>query len=298
MPSSGKIDINHIDLGIEYSFRFPDQPRSEASAREELRASAEAFLDALGGGTVEELETGGHGHGLSVRFLVTDPKGQTWRVEWDGINRSYEDGVAKECGTDTLKFPHRKKLPKTWMKWRRSTLPPCRTWGENHVEGRRGAHINMDLKIHSFQLAPEVGARKLANLIALFESHRPVFQFLWQHPYRLRAARGAELTLPFIKRLDDFSGDWNALGKMLYEERYFNPYITRKPAYLQLNVTGVMNPFVPEKYRQTIDIKNPEVQWFPAFGGKGTDRIEFRLFDAPPDLVLASLQIKYLQAFL
>ena len=88
------------------------------------------------------------------------------------------------------------------------------------------------------------------------------------------------------------------MGKVLYEEKYFNSFETRKPSYAQLNATALMADVIPTEYETTIDIKNPKVPWAPAFGGKGKDRIEFRLFDAPTDEFLAALQIKYVRALL
>jgi hypothetical protein len=61
---------------------------------------------------------------------------------------------------------------------------------------------------------------------------------------------------------------------------------------------ATMGEEIPDTYRKTIDIKKPGTRWFPSFGGKGKDRIEWRMFDAPEDEYIAALQIKYVRALL
>jgi hypothetical protein len=163
--------------------------------------------------------------------------------------------------------------------------------------GAGGAHVNVDLA--PLKALPEKeGARKMADLLTYFESYREMVQFLWQHPYRVRAASPVAMNAELMEKLNHFDGNWDDLGKILYEGRYFNPFETRKPSYAQLNATAIMGSVIPAEYNKTIDIKNETTPWFPAFGGKGKDRIEFRLFDAPTDEYLASLQIKYVRAML
>jgi hypothetical protein len=85
---------------------------------------------------------------------------------------------------------------------------------------------------------------------------------------------------------------------MLYEQKYFNVYMGRKPKYVPLNVTALMTEVVPKEYLQSVlDIKNPEQKWFPNFN-QVTDRIEARFFDAPEDEFMAALQIKWWRAFM
>jgi len=293
---SGDMDVNDVDLGIEYTFRFPDSPTSRAVARAELQKTAQAFAEAMGGGKIEEMDDGGHGHGLSVRFQYTDPGGQVWRIEWDGIRRVYQNGRPVKPRGGHIEIPTPKMAMRDTGHIKRLYTAMSEI-GRHPARAAGGAHVNMDLA-PLFDLPNKVGAGKLKNLIALFESHRPMIQFLWQHPFRIRVALPFEVTENFTRRINSFRGDWDELAKLLYEERYFNPYITRKPAYSQLNITGLFSPFLPEDYKGTIDIKNPEVQWFPAFGDKPGDRIEFRLFDAIPDVYLAVLQVKYVRALM
>ena len=293
---SGPVDVNNIDLGIEYSFRFPERIYSKTGADKRIGEMAANLQKWMGGGTLEKLEKGGHGHGLSVRYKLTDPKGRSWRIEWDGIKRTYEDGVPKRPRGGHIEVPSPKFAPQTpeeinilYGAARELGLDPSRHAG--------GAHVNIDLA-PLFAMEPKVGARKMANFISFFESNRDMVAYIWEHPFRTRAAAPVDLTPSLVEKLNKFDGDWNELANLLYSEKYFNNYITRKPGYTQLNATAVMSPVVPEPYQKTIDIKNPLETWFPAFGGKGKDRVEFRLFDAQTSEYTAALQIKYVRALM
>lgn len=296
VESNGPIDVNKINLGIEYSFRFPDPPRGKSTAQAEIRQAAESLSQALGGTPLKEESSEGHGHNLSVKYSFNDGEGRKWRVEWDGVTRTYVDGKPVNPRGGHIEIPSPKWSPQTSEEV--ATLyGAMRELGKLPRRGAGGAHVNVDLA--PLKALPEKeGARKMANLLNYFESNRDMIQFLWQHPYRLRAAAPVEMSSELVSKLNGFKGNWDDLGNLLYEEKYFNPFELRKPAYTQLNATALMASVIPPEYQKTIDIKNPEVPWTPAFGGKGTDRVEFRLFDAPTDEYLAALQIKYVRAML
>lgn len=296
VDSTGPIDVNKVDLGIEYSFRFPDPPRHVTTAKAEIKKAAETLSEALGGKDLKEEAGDGHGHNLSVKYSFTDSEGRKWRVEWDGVTRTYVDGKAVNPRRGHIEIPSPKWSPQSSEEITK-LYQTMREMGKLPRRGAGGAHVNVDLA--PLKALPGIeGARKMANLLNYFESHREMIQFLWQHPYRTRAAARVEMSPALSEKLNKFNGTWDELGKLLYEEKYFNPFETRKPSYTQLNATALMGSVIPEPYNRVIDIKNPEVPWAPAFGGKGTDRIEFRLFDAPTDEYLASLQVKYVRAVL
>ena len=296
VDSKGPIDVNKVNLGIEYSFRFPDPPRHQTTARAEIRQAAESLSKALGGTELKEESGDGHGHNLSIKYSFNDSEGRKWRVEWDGVTRTYVDGKPVNPRKGHIEIPSPKWSPQTPEEIS-ELYQTMRDLGKLPRRGAGGAHVNVDLAPLK-GLPEKQGARKMANLLNYFESNRDMIQFLWQHPFRERAATRVEMSPELIKKLNDFKGDWEELGKVLYEGKYFNPFETRKPSYTQLNATALMGSVIPPEYNQTIDIKNPEDPWTPAFGGKGTDRIEFRLFDAPTDEYLASLQVKYVRAML
>jgi len=296
VDSKGPIDVNKVDLGIEYSFRFPDPPRHQTTAKAEIRQAAEALSKALGGTPIQEESGEGHGHNLSIKYSFADSEGRKWRVEWDGVTRTYVDGKPVNPRKGHIEIPSPKWSPQTSEEIA-ELYQAMRDLGKLPRRWAGGAHVNVDLAPLK-GLSEKEGARKMANLLNYFESNRDMIQFLWQHPFRERAAARVDLSPELIEKLNSFKGNWDDLGKLLYEERYFNPFETRKPSYTQLNATALMGSVIPPEYNHTIDIKNPEVPWTPAFGGKGTDRIEFRLFDAPTDEYLASLQVKYVRAML
>ncbi|MCM0606769.1 MAG: hypothetical protein KA715_11835 [Xanthomonadaceae bacterium] len=296
VKTGGMIDVNKVDLGIEFSFRSPKIFDSREEANKFISQAAENLKNYFGGGSIEKLEDSGHGHGLSLRYIVTDLQGRKWRVEWDGIRRSYRNGKAYHLRGGHIEIPTPKFAPqntdeieKLYAAMRSIEALPKASAG--------GGHTNIDLA-PLFAMGDKLGTEKFLNLLRYFESNREMVSFLWQHPARERTSIPVELGLNDIRRLNEFQGDWKSLGAMLYSIKYFNTFVSRKPSYTQLNAVGLMVEEAPDEYREGIDIKNPETEWFPSFGGKAGDRVEFRLFDAPENEVLAALQIKYVRAMI
>jgi hypothetical protein len=297
VSSSGPIDVNQIALGLEYTFRFSVRAENSTQAKREIAATLEAFRESLGGGTIEELSQGGHGHGVSVRYEYTDPSQKVWRFEWDGISRDYVDGKVVNPRGGLLEVPTPKFNPRDAEEIRRLYVAARKT-GKLPKRSAGGTHVNVDLA-PIFELPPSEGTRRLIQLLVYFESNRELISFLWQHPNRLRAAIPATPKPELFSSLEKFSGGWQELAQLLYDFQYFNPYVGRKPRYMQMDLTGVLFPAVPDEFKKVnIDIKNPQVKWKPDFGNSAKERIEFRLFDAMEDEYLASLQIKYVRALL
>ncbi len=296
VKSSGPIDVNQVGLGIEYTFRFPVRAKDASQADAEIRASLEEFKVAMGGGTIESLSKGGHGHGASIRYQFTDKSGKEWRFEWDGVSRDYVDGKVTNPRGGLLEVPTPKFAPED-VKDIQALYAAARKTGKLPKRSAGGGHVNVDLS-PLMKLPPKEGAGKLASLINYFESNRDMISFLWQHPGRSRVAIPVEPKGDLHAKLDAFDGDWNQLAKLLYDGQYFNTHVGRKPRYVQMDVTGAILPAVPEQYvGRDIDIKNPKVEWVPDFG-KGKDRIEFRMFDAMEDEYFAALEIKYIRALM
>lgn len=298
VKSTGPINVNAIDLGLETSFRFPIRPTHGSQVLEGLEIAAQTFLKAMGGGKIKRMSVGGHGHGLSTRLVYTDPKGRPWRFEHDGIQRRYQaDGSVKEVFGGHIEVPTPKFSPQNmdelatlYRTMRNLGLVPSRDAG--------GCHINVDLSTLQ-AMDPREGARKAMNIILAFEETNQLTRMLFQSPSRVRSGIPVDLSDAQIQAMRDFDGDWDALGKFLFEIGYFNPDPRRKPKYTQLNATGLMTgPEVPKEARQDIDIKNPFRAWELAFGEKPTGRLEFRLFDAMEDEYHLALEIKYVRALL
>ncbi len=296
VKSKGPVDVNKIDLGIEYSFRFPDKPRNKTAADKMLLETATKLNEAFNGSGVVQDGGDGHGHNVGIKYSFQDDQGRKWRVEWDGISRSYVDGVPTNPRGGHTEIPSPKFAPKDTSEIE-VLYAINRELGQDPKRGAGGAHVNVDLE-PILKLGPKKGPRKVVDFINFFESSREMTQFLWQHPFRERVAIPVDLHASLVTKLNNFNGTKEELATLLYEEQYFNPYETRKPGYTQLNATPVMDSAVPEKYKGSIDIKNPESKWFPAFAGKGKGRMEFRMFDAMPDEYLAALQIKYVRAMM
>lgn len=297
--NTGPIDVNAIAQGIEYSFRFPSETpiHSSYGAREQILRTIERIRDRMGDGPIEQLDNGGHGHGASVRYQYTDPKGRVWRAEWDGVQREYIEGKLIHPHGGHIEVPSPKFYPNDPLDEIKPLFEAARSNGLSPKRSAGGGHVNTDLGPIK-KLPVKRGINAIKSLIGYVESNLPMMQFLWQHPKRTHAARPVELKDGFAERLNAFDGDWDDFAMFLYEEQYFNPYISRKPRYVPMDLTGLMAPAVPSEYRKgTLDIKNPKKKWFPDFG-KGKDRVEFRLYDAPTDELMAVLQIKYHRALL
>lgn len=299
--NSGPVDINSLPLGIEYSFRMPFEmkPETKAQADEQIRGFAESFAAIEGKKPIEKTGAEGHGHGIAVKYKVTDRFEQAWRFEWDGIQRNYDEaGKVLNAWGGHIEVVTPKFSPESiegsigdlFAQSRERGLQPRRSAG--------GAHVNFDLGGLMKNFPAREGTRRLINLISYFESNEPLILFLWQHPMRVHAAYPVHVGEVAARKLFEFEGDWKQLGRLLYEIRYFNSYVGRKPKYVPLNLTALMTPIIPDNYiERTLDIRNPKKDWFPNFN-KVYDRGEARFFDAPINEKMAALQIKYFRALL
>lgn len=297
VKSEGPIDVNQTPIGIEASFRFWESPRTRNVAEKQIREAAEAFGKRVNAVKVERVEDGGHGHGLSIRYLVTDQEGKKWRIEWDGVQRSYDaQGNAKNPHGGHIETPTPKIVPQD-MTELSALYQAMRDNGFFPKRSAGGAHFNVGIE-QLKNLPEKEAADRMANLMRVFEQNREIIQALWQHPKRERVAIAVPYGQDFVDSINNFKGSWKELEEMLYEKQYFNPYISRKPAYTQMNMTMVMGDAVPNEYKKPIDIKKNAVDgWFPSFAKSG-DRIEFRLPDAMPEENMLALQIKFFRALL
>jgi hypothetical protein len=300
VPSQGLIDVNQVALGIEYSMRFQPAmiPKNKAEAAQLVDQFAKRLGNVFGSNQMLEVQGDSHGHGVSVKKKVIDAKGETWRVEWDGIQRLYdENGAITNSWGGHTEIVTPKFQPQSLSDGTLQIYSVARSMGQVSSRRAGGAHVNFDIEVLQ-KLPTAVGTRKVLNLISYFESHRQVILHLWMHPRRKHSAHPINLQDGFAQKLENFSGDWADLGRFLYSERYFNTFVGRKPKYAPINLTALMTDFVPKEYLEaTLDIKNKKQTWFPNFN-KVHGRGEARFFDAPSDEYSAALQIKYFRALL
>lgn len=300
VKSTGPIDVNKIDLGIEYSFRFPMESKPEAKddAAEDVNNFANQLAEANGTRAEAKTVVAAHGHGISSVFKVPDAEGKVWRAEWDGIQRKYnKKGKVKRAWGGHIEVASPRFSPqqvqgdisRLFQTARANSLIPSRAAG--------GGHGNFDLTFLK-NLPPEQASRMILNLVSYFENNQQLMLFMWMHPQRSHAARPIDIHPKLAEDIRNFRGDLIDLGKLLYKRRYFNTLVGRKPKYVPINLTPLMTPVLPAKYRhEALDIKNPQQQWFPSFGnveGRG----EARFFDAPTNEQMAGLQIKYMRALM
>ena len=317
VKSGAKVDVNQIDFGIEYSARYPLKSNAEfvpipnQAGKYEWQATHYGYSDAerenvierfakrlgeeLNGAPVEvkALHSNGHGHGLDIAYEVKDKNGKKWRVEWDGIGRSYDVDSKRIEGSVrgghieivTPKFvPDADAMKKLYTAMEKESLIPSTRFG--------GGHINIDLK--PFDGEP----KKMARFLGAYLDNRDVMSMLFQHAGRQVGAEPVKVSQNLINQLKKFDGDERELKQLLYNEKFFNTRIGRKTKNNQLNILAYIQDVIPEELiHSDFDMKND--MWRRTFDVDPKIRkMEFRLFNAPRNAAESALQIKFTKALL
>jgi hypothetical protein len=313
------VNVNRIDLGIEYSARFGNKyfvemaPQLGADGnpiwlntrvgmtpyerKEKIREMAINLGIELNGRRVPVVDAstaGAHGHGLSIAYKVKDPQGRSWRCEWDGVGRDYnsrgevipESMRGGHVEIVTPKFvPKAKEIRSVYKAMEKTGLLPG-------VAG--GGHINIDLK--PFEGKP----RELSRFLTLFHENRNVISFMFQNLNRGHAAEALEVTPRLARELKGFNGSELELKRLLYNERYFNQRIGRKTRNVQIDMSAYFQDIIPAKHIHVdFDMKNPHDPWRPQFRVEPHIRkMEMRMFDAPLDHFESAMQMKLVRALL
>ncbi len=310
------VNVNKIHFGLEYTGRFPmklvgeyvdipgragkkewvktyfDYSRSER--KDILREYAITLNKNLTGNTkveVKEIKSDGHGHGLDIAFEFKDSKDRTWRVEWDGIGRSYDtegsmisDSVrGGHIEVVTPKFtPTKKEIRAVFNAFKKNNIIPNEKMG--------GGHVNFDLK--PFEGKP----KKMASFIANYLNIRKEMSLLFQFPGRFMGGEANHVSDKLIRELHNFSGTEEELKKLLYNEKFFNTRVGRKTKNTQLNLIAYFQDVIPEEYIwEDFDMKND--YWRKSFDLQPKVRKgEFRMFNAPRNETEAALQVKFVKA--
>jgi hypothetical protein len=312
------VDVNKIDLGIEYSGKFPVAVRGDFSKerlgdgkrawiqtkvdlsndeREAIiKSVAESLRSELNG--VEgptKIEADGHGHGLDIAYTIRDKKNRKWIVEWDGIGRSYtpEGEIIADSPRGgsielvTPKFtPELNEMNAVYRAFESNNILPQLTTG--------GGHVNIDLA------AFDGNPKALARFLTIFHEHRSMAALMFQHVNRRHTSEQLELSDNLVNKLKNFNGSEDDLKKLLYNERYFNTKFGRKTRYVQLDLSAYYQDIIPEQFvTDDFDISNPTVDWRRTFRVDPKIRkAEFRMFNAPRDAMESALQVKMVRAML
>ncbi len=316
---SSIIDVNNIDLGIEYSGKFPVRLQAQYTPdklvdnkkawiqtfvdlnlkerKAVIKNVAKELLQELGGeGEPVEIENpGGHGHGLEISYEIRDPQNRRWAVEWDGIGRSYDpEGAMLEDSVRggsieliTPKFtPQPQEMEAVFRAFEKNNILPTIRSG--------GGHINIDLA--AFENKP----KQLARFLSIFHEYRGIISLMFQYVGRLPTAEPLDISPSLSRALINFNGTEEELKKLLYNKRYFNTRYGRKTHYAQLNLLAFFQDVIPEEFvTDDFDIKSPTEPWRRAFRAEPHIRkAEFRLFNAPRDAMESALQIRLVRAML
>ncbi len=312
------VDVNNIDLGIEYSGKFPlmvrgdfsderlgDNKRAwiqtrgdltEEERKQIIKNVATSLKSKLGGsGDVVEVDADGHGHGLDVAFNIRDAQDRKWIVEWDGIGRSYDDtgeiiedsprGGSIELVTPKF-VPKIDEIQAVYQAFEENDILPQLQGG--------GGHINVDLA--AFDGKP----KELARFLAVFHEHRSVISLMFQHVNRVKTSEPVEVSDNLSQKLRSFDGSEEDLKNLLYEERYFNTRFGRKTRYVQIDMSAYFQDIIPDEFvTDDFDIASPTVPWRRQFRvDPNIRKMEFRMFNAPRDAMESGLQIKLVRAIL
>ncbi len=312
------VDVNKIDLGIEYSGKFPVAVRGDFS-KDRLGDGKKAWIQTKVDLTTDEreaiiksvandlkselngvegptkMDTDGHGHGLDVSYTIRDSKNRKWIVEWDGIGRSYtpEGEIIADSPRGgsielvTPKFtPELNEMNAVYRAFEKNNVLPQLLSG--------GGHVNIDLA--AFEGKP----KQLARFLTIFHEHRGVTSLMFQHVKRTHTSEPLDLSENLVKQLKNFNGTETELKTLLYNERYFNTKFGRKTRYVQLDVSAYYQDVIPENFvTDDFDISNPTTDWRRTFRVDPKIRkAEFRMFNAPRDAMESALQVKLVRAML
>ena len=316
--SRGAVDVNKIDLGIEFSAKMPIKSINKLTTtpleddkkhwmqttidllpeeRDELiKNMAKELSVKLGGnGQTTHLSDDGHGHGLDIAYEIKDSEQRKWRVEWDGIQRSYKPNGDLVQGSVhggsielvTPKFnPTTKELDSVFEIFNKFNVIPSLKSG--------GGHVNIDLA--PFKNKPA----KLARFLSIFHQYRGVIALMFQKAGRLKSAEPVDITDEFARSLANFSGSEEELKKLLYNNRYFSTRVGRKTRYIQLDVSSYFQDVIPEEFiTEDFDISSTTTPWRRQFRVDPKIRkAEFRMMDAPQNAFESALQMKLVRAML
>ncbi len=316
----GAFDVNKVDLGIEFTGRFPIQnelhftedrledgkyhwlataydltPEEREESIEKLAKNISKELGGDDSNVTKLVNEGSHGHALGIAFEIRDPQNKKWRIEWDGIGRSYDasGNVIENSGRgghieivspkDNIDY---KAIDKVYTALRETGTLPRYSMG--------GSHINIDLA------AFENNPKALARFMSIFHEHRGIMALMYQHPGRIPGSEPAAVSSSLAQALSNFEGSEEDLKKLLYNEQYFNTRVGRKTRYLQLDVGSFFQDVIPEKYiTDDFDINNPQVPWRRQFRVEPNIRkMEFRMFGAPESALDGALQVKLVRAMM
>ncbi len=312
------VDVNQIDLGIEYSGKMPVKLYADFSddklqdnkkawiqtsadlGTEERKALLERVAVDLhknlgGSGEASLVQSDGHGHGLDISYEIRDPKNRKWIVEWDGIGRSYSaegeiiDGSVRSGSVElvTPKFvPTAEDMGAVFKAFDSNNIVPHILTG--------GGHINIDLA------AFDGNPKAMARFMTIFHEHRGIISLMFQHYNRLRTSEPLEISNSLAQKLKNFNGTEDELKQLLYNEQYFNTRYGRKTRYVQLDLSAYYQDVIPEQFiTEDFDIQSPVDPWRRTFRVDPRIRkAEFRMFNAPRDPVESALQIRLVRAML
>jgi len=309
-----------IDLGLEATTQYPEKNVSRAIKDENgvmrwqetvydmtpaeksayLKKVAETLMKKLGSNSgVYSKSSSGHGHGLDVQYQFLDTQNREWRVEWDGIGRSYDEATG-EVLKDTIRSGHIEIVTPKFQPQQFEIDAIYATYNELSIIPRvnnGGGHINIDLK--PFENNPKA----LARFMLLFFKHRSIISSLFQAPERLASAEPHEVSEKLFTQLKKYVASnttENELKNLMYNEGLFNQRTGRKTKYTQLDLSAYFQDVVPEEYKTgDFDIKNPKVEWKRNFDVDPKIRkMEFRLFNAPSSPDEVKLQILLVRSLL
>ena len=316
---AGAVDVNNIDLGIEYSGRLPlrldanftadklaDGNKAWLSTNIDLNmVERESLIRSVAKDLAEELgsdvepakivDADGHGHGLELAYEVRDTQNRKWIVEWDGIGRSYDsngDVIEGSARAGSIEIPTPKFVPEpeemdaVFKAMAKNNIMP------NIMSG--GGHINIDLA--AFDGKP----KELARFMSIFHEHRGIIALMFQHVNRLKAGEPIDISAELSSKLKNFTGTEEELKKLLYNEQYFNTRYGRKSRYIQLEMSSYFQDVIPDEFiTEDFDIKSPTDPWRRQFRVDPKIRkAEFRMFNAPRDAAESALQIRLVKAML
>lgn len=322
--SETNFDPEQVDLGFAVRADFPVGPLKSAGAEAPLAQGQTSDFEPGASARLAQLKTIAASVQLALAGAGAEMKGgMLTQPEW---NEQGEMVLARHSFLDQ----NRRNLSVEWV-----GMPPFAPNGTEHVglsPEWSGGHISVTAQHHNMRAhelrslfraledagalpEPEVGSvgfsilpgvfdaqpSALARLVQFFETHRGVFEILFQSQRTASSSRAVakDGLLPALQTFLKREGNRSGLEALLYKKRYYNRSEKRWAHESQIDLTRWFSAEVPADRKAALvngmPVQKSSARFLPLQGNR---RVRLRFFDAPRSAHEAALQIRFVRSLL